>query len=336
MDEQLLHDAHAVFCEVFQSDMPYETFRHKHMDNPNIDRSVMTLVDYQNGAAAGTNSFMGYVLLDGHQSLPVVHSCDSAVKSAFRGRRIFSSLIERAINTCQESQNAFIYATPNPNSYPGFVKLNFCELGKLETYTTITRPVHLLARKLLRKASDLSAFQDASFTDHAGRSWKMSLKCPFTGQDIAAINNHSGIHLQRSRDFFQWKIDYLPEGEAAYLCVWQGDALSAYFVLRRHINGSCEFCDWMVPKDRTASLQILKTAVHFLRSFCDLLSVPMVNPESDEPTLLTGSGFFRKKSWPLPFMIYPTSSLDEDELNRLKNLRNWSLRSIDFDTILNG
>lgn len=103
MDEKLLHDAHDIFCEVFHSKISYETFRHKHLDNPDIDAGVATLVDYQDGVPAGTNSFMGYTLLDGPRALPVVHSCDTAVRPAFRGRRIFLLLVQRAISVCQET-----------------------------------------------------------------------------------------------------------------------------------------------------------------------------------------------------------------------------------------
>lgn len=337
MDEQLLQVAHEVFCEVFQCDMPYETFRHKHLDNPNIDRSVVTLVDYTNSVPCGTNSFMGDILLVGQQALPVVQSCDTAVQPAFRGRHIFSKLIQQAIKTCQNRQAFLIYGFPNQNSYPGFVKLNFHELGKLDTYAAITRPAHLLCRKLLRKASALPLFQAASFTDSGGHAWQISLHCPFTEQDIAVINDRPGIHLQRSRAFFQWKIDYLPEGETAYLFTRQNNKLLAYFVLRRHSGGTCEVCDWMVPEEQELSVQILKTVIRFLRPCCDVITVPMINPTGAEPSLLSSGGFFRKKDPPQPFLIYPTSdALTEDELTQLKDLTNWTLRSIDGDTILNG
>lgn len=338
MDEQRLRDAHAVFCEVFQSNMPYETFRHKHLDNPNLDSSVVNLVDYQSGIPAGTNSFMGDILLVDQQKLSVLQSCDTAVQPAFRGCHIFSKLIQQAVSISQHTQTALVYGFPNEKSCPGFLKLNFHELGKLETYAAIPRPVHLLCRKLLRKASALPAFQETAFNDpKTGLIWQMSLRCPFTEQDISVINERPGIHLRRSRAFFQWKIDYLPEGETAYLCVRRHDQLLAYFVLRRHANGTCEVCDWMVTEEREAACRIIRTAVRFLRRFCDLVSVSMVNPTGEEPSLLTGGGFFRKKVVPQPFLIYPTSdTLTKEELARLKDLRSWTLRSIDGDTILNG
>ncbi len=164
----------------------------------------------------------------------------------------------------------------------------------------------------------------------------MSLRCPFTEQDLTLINNRPGIHLQRSRAFYQWKIDYLLEGETACLYTRQEERLHAFLVLRRHANGTCTICDWMLPEGCSEAKRLLKSAVSLLRPYCDLLTIPMVNPSSAEPALLKNSGFFLKKEWRLPFMIYPTSELDTETLSRLKDLRNWSLRYIDSDTILNG
>lgn len=335
MDEKLLHDAHDIFCEVFHSKISYETFRHKHLDNPDIDAGVATLVDYQDGVPAGTNSFMGYTLLDGPRALPVVHSCDTAVRPAFRGRRIFLLLVQRAISVCQETPNVLIYATPNENSYPGFTKLGFLELGRLETYCAVLRPVHLARRKFLRRTAPLSAFRPASFSSREGE-WALSLRCPFTEDDLALINARPGVHLRRSLDFYRWKVDYLPEERTAYLCLRRNGRLTAFLVLLRHSNGSCEVCDWMLPDSPAESGPILRRARRRLRPFCDLLSVSMVNPAGNEPSLLASGGFVRKKAWPQPFMIYPTAELDAETLSRLKHFRSWTLRYIDTDTILHG
>lgn len=332
MDEKTLRDAHAVFCEVFHSDMSYEAFRHKHLDNPNIDRQTVTLVDYQEGTPAGTNSFTGYLLLDGGHELPVLHSCDTAVRSVFRGRRIFSLMIERAISICRETPNTLIYATPNQNSYHGFAKLGFHELGKLDRYDAVLRPVHLLLRKALRRAPALPPFRASAFP---GGEWTLSLRCPFTEADIALMNSRPGVRLRRSLEFYRWKLDWLPEGEGAYLCARKGGRLEAFLALRRESDGSCRVCDWMLPEDPEASGRLLREARRLLRPHCELLKVSMVNPTGEEPARLKSGGFFRRNAWPQPFLIYPTAELEEETLSRLKDLRNWSLRYIDGDTVFN-
>nr|WP_325217221.1 GNAT family N-acetyltransferase [uncultured Oscillibacter sp.] len=342
MDEKLLHDAHDIFCEVFHSKISYETFRHKHLDNPDIDAGVATLVDYQDGVPAGTNSFMGYTLLDGPRALPVVHSCDTAVRPAFRGRRIFLLLVQRAISVCQETPNVLIYATPNENSYPGFTKLGFLELGRLKSYDGVLQPARFflrrVRRKLLGKAPALAAFRPGSFSGPGG-SWILSSGCPFTEDDLALINARPGVHLRRSLDFYRWKVDYLPEERRAYLCVRRGGALRAFFILRRNCDGAadhccCDICDWMLPEDEEAAREIFRAAVRHLRPYCDRLSVSMVNPETEGPVI--SSGLPETANQGQPFMIYPTAELDAETLSRLKHFRSWTLRYIDTDTILHG
>lgn len=333
MDEKLLHDAYSIFREAFHSNMSYECFHHKHADNPDIDLKIATLVDYQDGVPAGTNSFMSGVLLDGVQAMPVTQSCDTAVLPAFRGQRVFSRLIERAVSACRENSNALIYGVPNQNSRHAFAKLGFYELGKLDAYAAVVRPGRLLLRKVLGRVSEPPLFKTSP-----GRNgeWSLALRCPFTEEDLALINSRSGIHLKRDLSFYQWKIDYLPEGEAAYLYARQGNRLEAFLVLRRHPRGRCDLCDWMLPEDNAVSGQLLKSALRLLRPYCDLVNAPMVNPAGKEPRQLTAGGFFKKRSCPEPFMIYPTEDLGEETLSRLKDPRNWTIRYIDADTVLNG
>lgn len=333
MDEYTLHDAHAIFCEVFHSDMSYEAFRHKHVDNPNCDQEIMTLVDYQKGNPAGTNSFMGCVILiDGEQMIYSLQSCDTAVIPSFRGRHIFSHLIQRAMDVCQERNNTFLFGFPNPNSYPGFLKLGFIELGKLDFYVRILHPFHILTRKFFHYVPALPPFKPCAQTDG---NWSLSLRCPFTEEDLALINRRPGVHLQRSLKFYQWKMDWLPKGEVAYLCARKNGRLEAFLILKRCSDGTCMVCDWMLPENLETSRQLLKKACLILRPYCNMLAVHMVNPTGKESTQLKSGGFFRRNAPPAPFLIYPTAGLGEEVLARLKDLRNWSIRYIDVDTVLN-
>lgn len=332
MDEKTLRDAHAVFCEVFHSDMSFEAFRHKHLDNPDLDQEIPTLVHYQDGVPVGTNSFMGCVVLNEGQALFSLQSCDTAVKAAFQGRHIFTRLIQKAMLICRERQNTALFGFPNPKSYPGFAKLGFYELGKLDRYDAILRPVHLLLRRVLHRAPALPLFRENAFS---GGEWTLSLRCPFTEEDIALMNSRPGVHLRRSLEFYRWKMDWLPEGEGAYLCVRKGGRLEAFLVLRRETGGTSQVCDWMLPEDPEAAGRLLREAWRLLRPYCELLKVSMVNPTGDEPARLKSGGFFRRNSDPQPFMIYPTAELGEEALSRLKDLRNWTLRFIDGDTVLN-
>lgn len=341
MDEQRLKDAYSVLREVFQSyrHISYETFRHKHLDNPDIDPDIYILNDYEDGSVRGTTAFMRYPLSVDGRTLFVDHPCDVAVSPACRGRHIFSRIQLQGIEHCSGSDVSMLFATPNENSYPGYTKLGFLELGRLKSYGGVLQPVRFfwrrVRRKLLGKAPALAAFRPGSFSGPGG-SWILSSACPFTEDDLAVINARPGVHIRRSLDFYRWKVDYLPEERTAYLCLRRNGRLTAFLILLRHSNGSCDVCDWMLPEDPAESGPILKRTRRLLRPHCDLLSVSMVNPLGNEPSLLASGGFFRKKSWPQPFMIYPTAELSGEEPARLRDLKNWSLRYIDTDTILQG
>ena len=149
MRNKNIKDAYAVFSEVFNTDMTYEMFFHKHVDNPNMVEQISTLVNYQGDTPAGTNSFMGDILLLGDKTLSAVQSCDTAVKDNFRGKHIFLNLIQEAIEYCQNNGIDMMYGFPNHNSYPGFIKLGFHDVGEFSSYVVITRPFQFLTAQIM-------------------------------------------------------------------------------------------------------------------------------------------------------------------------------------------
>lgn len=89
MDEKLLHDAHTVFCEGFQSNMPYEIFRHKHADNPERDDDIYVLCDYDGNTPRGETAFLRYAVSCFGEDFYTVHPCDVAVSPKYRGQHLY-------------------------------------------------------------------------------------------------------------------------------------------------------------------------------------------------------------------------------------------------------
>ena len=345
MDEQRLKDAYSLLREVFQSykHISYDTFRHKHIDNPDIDPDIYILNHYEAGTIQGTTAFIRYPLSADGQTTFICHPCDVAVSPACRGRHISARLCLRGIEHCSTSNTSILFGTPNENSYPVYKKtLGFHELGLLEAYGGVLQPTRFfwrrVRRKLLGKAHALADFPSSAFSGPGG-DWSISADCPFTEDDLTVMNIRPGIHIQRSLAFYRWKVDYLPKERRAYLCIRQEGTLRAFFVLRRNCDGAmdhccCDICDWMLPEDEQAAQDIFQAVVRYLRPYCDLLSVCMVNPVTEASII--SSGLPRSANSSQPFMIYPTAELSVEELSRLKDLQNWTLRYIDTDTILHG
>lgn len=335
MDEKIVRDAHAIFNEVFETDISWETFRHKHLDAPESIGESAVLVDYTDGAPMGTNSFLPLTLLMGGHLLNATCSCDTAVRPAYRGQHVFYHIVGRAIEQFRTENMDLIYAMPNQNSYHGFQKLQFCELGKLAVYARILRPVGLLSRKVVHRSAKYPPFSDTQF--HAdGYAYSISTSCPFSDTDISAVNGRTSVHFHRSRAFYQWKFDDLSKGDRAYLCARTAENdLVGFLLVQKSGTGSVDICDWMLPQDLAAAQSIVRACCKFLRKFCDVVQV-WVNPTNWEPEVFSGSGFFRRGS-EQPFLIMPTSAqASPDACPALYDFKNWEVRKIDNDTILNN
>ena len=335
MDEKIVRDAHAIFNEVFEPDISWETFRHKHLDAPESIGESEVLVDYVDGTPRGTNSFLPLTLLMGAHLLNATCSCDTAVLPAYRGQHVFYHIVRRAIEQFRTENMDLIYAMPNQNSYHGFQKLGFHELGKLAAYTHILRPVGLLFRKVMQRSAEYPLFSDTQFYAD-GYVYNITTCCPFSDTDISAINDRTSIHFRRSRAFYQWKFDDLSKGDRAYLCVRSAENVLVGFLLVQKIGtGSVDICDWVLPQEQAAAQSIVRACCKFLRRFGDVVQV-WVNPTNWEPEVFSGSGFFRRGS-EQPFLIMPTSAqASPDACPALYDFKNWEVRKIDNDTILNN
>ncbi|MGO5023946.1 GNAT family N-acetyltransferase [Lawsonibacter sp. LCP25S3_G6] len=331
IDKERLRDAHQVFCKTFNVQMTYDKFYYKHYCNPEVDMNVATFVRYENGIPCGTNSFMSGTLYINESAVPVTYSCDTAVLPEFRGRGIFTSVVQEAIQACKNGRPALICAAPNSNSYRGFQKLGFTELFKLQSWSAILHPVHLGLRKKLRWKHCYQEFREEQFFDRNGNCWESFEECPFTDEEIQTLNERSGICLGRSRAFYQWKVDQNSDHNFLYWKVTKDHEMVGFFLLKRETHGSCCLCDWWINRDAG---RLLKTLRKHSKKYADVLNVLAINPESKVAIYLKKGGFFCRIKQDLPFMIYNTGA-DAEVWQQLNELQEWQIYQIDFDTILN-
>jgi len=74
----------------------------------------------------GFNAFIAHTFIKEGKSACAYQSCWSATDKAYRGQRIFQTIIEKAQELLTERSAQFIFGFPNIKSYPIFVhKLNF-------------------------------------------------------------------------------------------------------------------------------------------------------------------------------------------------------------------
>ena len=79
----------------------------------------------------GANSFFPSQLTYEKKVYQAVQSGDTMVHPDFRGQGIFMKILKFAAEDLQKSGQALIYGYANGNSYPGFLKFGFSDLGRI-------------------------------------------------------------------------------------------------------------------------------------------------------------------------------------------------------------
>ena len=332
MDDQRVHDAYDVFHATVKNSLSFEGFRHKHLDNPYIVDDYAVCVDYQNGVPAGTNSFIGNILICSGKRLKALLSCDTAVLEEHRGKHIFTSMIMQTIHKGERSGVDLIIGFPNGNSYPGFVKMGFTDLGPLWTCASVMKPWNLMISELRHKAMRTRDLESIAFPAVNGHSLEMSLTCPFTKIDFDELNTAPGVHFCRSLAAFNWKIDS-GSGKNAYFSIRKDSTLIAYFVVQKNCFGICYILDYSLPDDMNESKECIKIFHRAMKPYCNSLVVRSLNLESEEGAVM--GKFFKIKKKTGRFILFQVPSDLPDGIHaELFDFSNWRLRYFDGDVIL--
>lgn len=332
MIDKEMNDAYEIFRRVFLSKMTREQFYYKHLSNPDCDENISTIVDYESGKARGTNSFMGCVIRIDQQDFRALQSCDTAVLEQYRGKHIFSNLITRALDYCNGETQTLLFGFPNQNSYPGFIKLGFKEIGEFENYYAVLRPFRFALSRMLHFKTNKRDFEMKKWR-YGELDYEMSMNLELSDADLELINGRKKIFIKKSKEFYEWKLKYMPKGKVAYIYVRKEGALRAFFVLFRRKDSVCEMADWFIDCEEK---QIIKGLNCVLKNYCDVLSVMMINPATGEQKKIKNI-FWIKRNSVNPVVIYvPSNGLINEKISEVESINNWELRLVDTDYILNG
>lgn len=115
-----------------EQDLPLseEIWNYKHVNNP-FGRSLV-LVAEENGIIAGVRAFMcwDWQLLD--KTYKSYRAVDTATHPDFQGRGIFKKLTLEAVKMGKELSYNFVFNTPNDQSRPGYLKMGWKQVGKVQ------------------------------------------------------------------------------------------------------------------------------------------------------------------------------------------------------------
>lgn len=109
-----------------------EVWRYKHIDNPFGESLV--LVAEEAGKIIGVRAFMRWQWQKGDHVYSAFRAVDTATHPDHQGKGIFKKLTLKALEIAKERGDHFVFNTPNSQSKPGYLKMGWAEVGKLNIH----------------------------------------------------------------------------------------------------------------------------------------------------------------------------------------------------------
>lgn len=107
-----------------------EIWRYKHLDNP-FGLSIVLLAE-ADGIIVGVRAFMRWKWLLGSEEYTAYRAVDTATLPEYRGNGIFKKLTLAAVEKAKGQGDALVFNTPNDQSRPGYIKMGWERVGKIE------------------------------------------------------------------------------------------------------------------------------------------------------------------------------------------------------------
>ena len=101
----------------------------KHINNPFGVSPV--LLAAENGELIGARAFMRWHWQRGEEIFSALRAVDTATHPNHQGRGIFKRLTLQLLEECKANNDHFIFNTPNSQSLPGYLKMNWVAAGKI-------------------------------------------------------------------------------------------------------------------------------------------------------------------------------------------------------------
>jgi GNAT superfamily N-acetyltransferase len=127
-----------------------EYWEWKHHRNPFGESPV--LLAEAGGELVGLRVFMRWEWDAGGERLRAVRAVDTATHPAWQGKGIFSRLTKRLLEEMRREGTHFVFNTPNEKSRPGYLKMGWGAVGRVNLWIRPLRPLRV-ARAMLAAPS---------------------------------------------------------------------------------------------------------------------------------------------------------------------------------------
>jgi len=183
----------------------------KHVKNPFGESPV--LVAEENGTLVGVRAMLQWHWQIGKKNMLALRAVDTATDPLHQGKGIFSRLTKQMIKDSLDSNNQFIFNTPNEKSKPGYIKMGWKEAGRITVGLSFLLPDYFNKRKIVKN----------SISDD-----KLSVLCSNWNEFMSLS---SKIFTPKSVDYLNWR--YAENPIINYQIIQTEDIYLALYVKKR-------------------------------------------------------------------------------------------------------
>lgn len=251
------------------------------------------------------------------QVLKAFQPCDTIVVEKARGKGFFRKMNEARIAYSKEEGVDFIFNFPNQNSLPGYLKMGWRFVGKLQWYIKVLKPFLFLQSFYLKKQSKrIKVGSNYTFTI---QKIKKALKSYDVSKDLVTINS--------SEKYYQYRYGSHPTRE--------------YGIIEYKNNEESSIAIFnMMQKGRLKEMVIMEV-ITSQKNFSALMGrvikeaktmgvgyIAMINQQRQNNKTLILKGFIPKKNKNIVYLPL-NNTLDKS----LLNINTWNLSASLHDSI---
>ncbi|MGH4120736.1 GNAT family N-acetyltransferase [Clostridium sp.] len=265
------------YCDLFQNvyshEINSEFFKWKHNLNGSINKEpFIYLVFNKTGNLIGANSFFKSKFKKNNKIYTAIQSGDTMVHMDYRGKGIFKKIIVFAMEDLKNYGFDFIFGFANNNSHPGFIKLGFKSMYKVNNYLKILNYELIFKNKLRRiPFGGLMGKSIDNFKKNVEFNSKYSvmMTTSITEEMISFISSNMNNELGQIKDeaLLNWKYVNNPKPNYEMLIIKKNSIIEGVFIVRieKDAMKSVTVMEYFIKNNEDVH-KILKAVIQYYRN----------------------------------------------------------------------
>lgn len=321
---------------------------YQYFKNPEGNAFIDLAWDEENEKLAGQYVVWPMKFTVNGMKTPCVHSLNTLTRAEYRGQGIFTGLAKKTYDHASQEGKAFCYGTPNPNSYPGFIKkLGFTDLGRIPLYLRPLHPSEMVREFLNSVPLSIAAYLFNNFFKirpvkriEGIEIVRMTVdNITFSDMLWEKIQKKYPVINTRDSEFLKFRYLNMPRRKYyPYFLIQNGQPIA--FAVGRIMEVAGMQCGMLAdfifaPGYAQQANILLRFMLRLMQNQGASIAGSLMLMHTEEASLLRKNGFFccpkRLEPQPFPLII----KIFDPSLNKtgIKDLSNWFFCMGDYDVI---